>query len=87
MHERSVDRGTGEIDLDRLVWDPDYRQTVKRRLNARTDETDRRNPGAPASGREFIPRPWLYYARDPFPNQGCRTFLVNFSLTAAVELE
>ncbi len=34
MQERSLERGTREIDLDRLVWDQEYRQTVKRRLNA-----------------------------------------------------
>ena len=42
----------GEIDLDRLVWDEDYRQTVKRRLNARADETDQRNAGAPRTHRD-----------------------------------
>ena len=52
LQERSVDRGMGEIDLDRLVWDQDYRQTVKRRLNARADETDQRNAGAPRTRRD-----------------------------------
>ncbi len=52
MQERSVERGTREIDLDRLVWDQEYRQTVKRRLNARADEADRRNPGPPRMHRD-----------------------------------
>jgi hypothetical protein len=47
LQKRSVEPGTREIDLDRLVWDQDYRQTVKRWLNARADATDQRNAGAP----------------------------------------
>ena len=46
LQERGNERGTREIDLDRLVWDQEYRQAVKRRLNARADETDHRNAGA-----------------------------------------
>lgn len=42
----SADRAaSGEIDLERVVYDPEYRRWARDYLNGRRDRPHRRNPG------------------------------------------
>jgi hypothetical protein len=49
MIELSLKPRKEEIDLDRVIWDPDYRGKIKQLINSQSRQAERGVPASPAA--------------------------------------